>query len=129
MTPTLVLDTSALLTLLEDEPGADRVEEALRSPDTVIPWPVVLELYYISLRLHGEAEADARLAMLKHLDVVIEWGMDEAAVLTAARLKTGHRLSLGDAMIAAFAIRAHGTLLHKDPDFERLADRVPLETL
>jgi ribonuclease VapC len=129
VTETLLLDTSALLTFLEDEPGADRVGQALASPSTVIPWPVLLELYYVSLRVHGEAEADARLAMLKQLDVVIEWGMDEAAVLAAARLKTGHRLSLGDAMVAAFAVRCQATLLHKDPDFERLAGLLPLESL
>lgn len=125
----LLLDTSALLAFVEDEQGADRVEEALRIPATIIPWPVLLEFYYVTLRAHGEAEADARLAMLKQLDVIIEWGMDQAAVLASARLKTAHRLSLGDAMIAAFALRCGATLVHKDPDFERLAHVLPLEAL
>ncbi|MBM3148210.1 MAG: PIN domain-containing protein, partial [Actinobacteria bacterium] len=61
----LLLDTSALLAFVEDEHGADRVEEALRISTTIIPWPVLLEFYYVTLRAHGEAEADARLAMLK----------------------------------------------------------------
>lgn len=124
-----LLDTSALLALLEDEPGADAVEDYLRRADTVVPWPVLLELYTVSLREHGQAEADARLAMLKHLDVQIPWDMDEVTVLTAARLKAGHRVSLGDAMIAAFAVRFRAVLVHKDPEYESLAGAVALEPL
>ena len=44
-----------------------------------------------------------------------------AALLTAARLKAGYRISLGDAMIASFALRRGAVLLHKDPEFEPLA--------
>jgi predicted nucleic acid-binding protein len=124
-----LLDTSAVLALLEDEPGADAVEEYLRRPDTVVPWPVLLELYTVSLREHGQAEADARLAMLKHLDVRIPWDMDEVTVLTAARLKVGHRISLADAMIAAFAVRLRAVLVHKDPEYESLTGAVVLEPL
>lgn len=125
----LLLDTSAVLSFLEDKPGADRVEEALRLPTTLMPWPVLLELHYISLREHGQAEADRRPAMIKQLEVTIEWGMDEAAVLTAGRLKAEHRLSLGDAMIAAFAFRSRAVLIHKDPQYESLTGLVPLESL
>ena len=40
-----LLDTSALLSFIEDEAGADRVEEALRQPTTLVPWPVLLETH------------------------------------------------------------------------------------
>jgi predicted nucleic acid-binding protein len=125
----LLLDTSAILTFIGDEPGADRVEEALRDATTIVPWPVLLETHSISLREAGPAEADRRVALLKRLAVTIVWGMDEATVLTAARLKADHRLSLADAMIAAFAMRAGAVLLHKDPEFDSLAGLLPMEPL
>ena len=44
-----LLDTSALLSFIEDEAGAERVESALMEPTTIVPWPVLLETHYISL--------------------------------------------------------------------------------
>ena len=116
----MLLDTSAILTLIEDEAGADRVEEALRTPTTIVPWPVLLETHYISLREVGQAEADRRLALLKQLAVTIVWGMDEATVLTAARLKAEHPISLADAMIAAFALRVGGLITRNRKHFAAL---------
>ena len=55
--------------------------------------------------------------------------MDEATVLTAARLKAQHRVSLADAIIAAFAIRQDAILLHKDPEFDALTGLLKMEAL
>lgn len=127
--PPLLLDTSAVLTLIEDEPGADRVEAALRLESTLVPWPVLLETHYILLRDEGQAEADRCIALLKQLGVTIIWGMDEATMLTAARIKAQHCVSLADALIAAFAVRAGAVLVHKDPEFESLAGLLVMEPL
>lgn len=127
--PPLLLDTSAVLTLIEDEPGADRVEAALRLESTLVPWPVLLESHSILLRDEGQAEADRCVALLKQLDVTIIWGMDEATMLTAARIKAQHRVSLADALIAALALRAGAVLVHKDPEFESLAGLLVMEPL
>ncbi|MHB8870250.1 MAG: PIN domain-containing protein [Thermoleophilia bacterium] len=124
-----LLDTSALLSFIEDEPGADCVELALKRPSTLIPWPVLLEAHYITLREKGEAEAYRRTALVKRLDVKILWDMDESTLLAAARLKAAHRLSLADAIIAAFALLTDAVLLHKDPEFDALAELVPMEAL
>ena len=124
-----LLDTSALLSFIEDEAGADRVEVALRQPTTLVPWPVLLETHYISLQEVGQAEADRRIALIKQLKVEIIWDMDESTLLTAAKLKAAHRLSLADAMIAAFAIRRGAVLMHKDPEFDALAGLLPMEAL
>ncbi len=127
--PPLLLDTSAVLTLIEDEAGADRVEEALRLETTLVPWPVLLEAHYVILRDQGQAEADRCIALIKQLGVIIIWGMDEATMLTAARIKAQHRVSLADALIAAFAVRAGAVLVHKDPEFESLAGLLTMERL
>jgi predicted nucleic acid-binding protein len=117
------------LTLLEDEAGAARVEEVILEEKTLLPWPVLLEVYYISQQEAGPAEADRRYALLKQLPCEILWQIDESILLTAARFKAEHRLSLADALIAAFA-RNHGAvLLHQDPELESLAEQVGLEAL
>ena len=124
-----LLDTSALLSFIEDETGADRVEQALKQPTTLVPWPVLLETHYVTLQKRGQAEADRRIALIKQLKVEILWGMDESTLLTASKLKAEHRVSLADAIIAAFAIRRGAVLMHKDPEFDALTGLLPMEAL
>lgn len=124
-----MLDTSAVLAFIEDEPGAGRVEKALREPTTIIPWPVLLEVLYITLREEGTAEADRRYALLKELGVTLLSEVDEPLLLTAARIKSEHRLSLADCVIAAYAVRSNAILMHKDPEYESLAGLLSLEML
>lgn len=124
-----LLDTSALFSFIEDEAGADRVGQALEQTTTLLPWPVILELHYVTLREKGEGEAFRRTALVRRLAVRILWDIDEATVLTAARLKAEHRLSLTDTIIAGFALRWDAVLMHKDPEFETLRGLVSMEAL
>lgn len=124
-----LLDTSAVLTLIEDEDGAERVEAILQEGDVLLPFPVLLETYYISLRERSEPIADERYALLRHVGATEIWSVDEPTLLTAARFKAQFRLSFADALIAAFAVRNEAVLVHKDPEFEGLADRVAQEAL
>ncbi len=125
----ILLDSSALLTLIEDEAGAQRVEQVLREEETLLPWMALLEVHYVTRQEKGEDEADRRFALLQQLGSKIVWEVDERLVLAAAALKADHRVSLADSMIAAYANRAGAVLLHKDPEFEVLAERVRLEAL
>lgn len=124
-----LLDTSALLTLLEDEAGADRVERVLRQAQTFICAVSLLEVRYITLQEWSESEADVRHALLKRSGATILWDLDEPIVLKAAGLKAGFSISLADALIAASALRHGATLLHKDPEFEALPDAIKQERL
>ena len=125
-----VLDTSALLTLMEEEDGTDRVEAILRQGQLVIPFAVLLEIYYISLREHTEATADYRYALICNLPrAEIHWNVDEPTLLTAARFKGQCHVSFADALIAAFAAQHHAILVHKDPEFDALKGRILQEPL
>lgn len=124
-----LLDTSALMTLIEDEAGADRVEQIISQGRVVLPWPVLLELHYIARQEHGQAEADRRYALASKLTAQVLWGMDEPILLTAGRLKAEHRVSFADALIAAFALREGATLVHKDPEYDVLDGIVVMERL
>ena len=124
-----LLDTSALLTLIEDEAGAERVEFILTHNEAIIPWVALLETHYITHQEQGRAEADRRYAMLKQLPVTFVNDMDEPTLLTAARIKAWHRLSFADAIIAAIAVQQQAILLHKDPEYEAVVGQVSLEAL
>jgi len=124
-----LLDTSAILTLLEDEEGAERVEALLREGQVLLPFLVLLETYYITLQERSEAVADRRYALLKQLPATFLWSVDEPTLLTAARFKARYRLCLADALIAAFAVQQGAILVHKDPEFEALAELVRQEAL
>ena len=124
-----LLDTSALLALIENEEGADRVESIVSGHKAFLPFLALLEVHYITRQERGQGEADRRYALLKQLPGEILWHLDEPVLLTASRFKASHRLSLADAIIAAFALRQNAVLVHKDPEYEALAGEVGLEAL
>lgn len=118
-----------MLTLIEGEEGADRVEGILRDERALLPWMTLLEVHYVTFQEQGQGEADRRYALMKRLPSEVLWEIDEPILLTASRFKAGHRLSLADAVIAAFAHQEDAILVHKDPEFEVLSEQVRLEAL
>ena len=126
---TYLLDSSALLTLIEDEPGAERVEQVLRAGPCLIPWMAVLEVHYITRQKIGVDEAERRMALLEHLPGEILWLTDPRTLRAASAFKSAHRISLADAVIAAFAKTRGAVLLHKDPEYLALEGRVVIESL
>ncbi|GIV79017.1 PIN domain-containing protein [Litorilinea aerophila] len=101
----------------------------LRSGSAFITWVSLLEVNYISQQERGVPEAERRYALMKALPATFLWQLEEAVLLTAARLKAIHRLSLVDTIIAAYALQTQAILLHKDPEFEALTGHVALEAL
>jgi predicted nucleic acid-binding protein len=124
-----LLDTSALLTLLEDEGGADRVQYVLKQSAVLICAVSLLEVRYLTLRERDQAEADVRHALLRRSGAEILWELDEPTILRAAAFKAQHSISLADALIAASANRRGAILVHKDPEFDALKDQIKMERL
>lgn len=128
-----VLDTSALLTLQLNEPGSDAVEEILHQGEkqrafvltSLISWT---EIYYITAQRVGKERALETLAQLKCLPLErVE--PDEDQMVLAGDLKADYPLSLADAYVAATAIQKNAILIHKDPEFESLGNRVQQQHL
>lgn len=124
-----VLDTSALFALIEDEAGAERVEELLRSQQVYLPFVVGLEAYYITQQERSRDEAEQRLARIRQLPVHWLDRVSDSVLITAGRFKAMHRVSLADALIAAFAAELGATLVHKDPEYDALSTVVDQERL
>ena len=131
--PAYVLDTSAILALVQDEPGAARVQALLIGAregrwEISVSFASMSEVYYIVCQKQGVAPARELVVLLKELPVGIVQS-SERITLAAGRLKAEHRLSFADAFIAATAMEKNAVLVHKDPEFEPLAASVALEAL
>jgi predicted nucleic acid-binding protein len=122
--PLYVLDTSALLTFIEDEAGADQVQELLEKAKRnefilLVSFISFMEMYYISLQERGQEETQERVKLLAALPIVrVE--SSESLGTQAGAIKAAHRLSVADAWIAALAQERDATLVHKDPEFEQV---------
>lgn len=120
-----LLDTSALLCLRDDEPGADRVAGLLAlaqagQAQCLGCFITLMELMYRVWR--DESRADARLAYEQCLALPIDWIRETPELLIgAAEIKAHHPLSLADAWIAAAAQQAGALLVHKDPEFTQVS--------
>ena len=130
--PSFVLDTSALLALRGDEPGADRVEALLSKAEKnqcrlLLSFMSRMEVLYIVWREEGEEAARHALRLIDSF--AVEWISCEPNILEiAARIKAHGRISVADSWIGATAI-AHGAILvHKDPEFEPFKE-IPQEIL
>jgi predicted nucleic acid-binding protein len=120
-----VLDANALIGFLEDRAGtAPRVrrllEEAFRQDLplllSAVNWG---EVFYISWRQHGEANARIAEVKLRHLPIaVIPADIDRAT--RAAAIKQKHNLGYADAFAAELALERGAWLVTADPEFAKL---------
>ena len=117
-----LLDTSALLTLRDDEPGAQRVGELLEQAEvgTVRCFGSFMSLMEVLYRVwRDEGETAGRLAYEQCLALPIVWLHETPELLKrAAAIKAQYPLSVADAWIAACAIEQGAILIHKDPEFK-----------
>jgi predicted nucleic acid-binding protein len=134
-----VLDTSALLAFVQQEPGGEEVLEILGSrvggevhepaPGAVaseavpvyLPFMTLMECDYQLRRRLGFYESDRLLRMIRAWPVELvesteRWRRE------AARIKAEHSLSLADAWIAALALLRSARLVHRDPDYDAIRD-------
>ena len=120
--PAFCLDTSAILTLRDDEPGAERVAMLLEGPDPCFAcFMTRMEVLYRVWKDAGERSG--RLAYEQLQSLPIQWvDQTEPLLIEASRIKVTHPLSVADAWIAATALLSRATLLHKDPEFEAITE-------
>lgn len=127
-----VLDTSAILALWNNEEGASTVEKILREASSrkpiLISFMTFMECRYRLWKDQGQKAADEIFRSLCHLPAV-RVDVDDRLLMTASELKAQHRISVADSWIVATAITRNATLVHKDPEFDALSDRVAMKIL
>jgi predicted nucleic acid-binding protein len=120
-----LFDTSALLTLRDDEPGAERVASLLlSSADGEITchgcFISLMEVLYRVWKDEGEEAGHSAYRICQRLPII--WLHESDLLLErAAAIKACFPLSLADAWIAAAALELDCILVHKDPEFEKVS--------
>jgi ribonuclease VapC len=129
-----VLDTSAILSYFLREEDSEKVVNLLNKSMNnevriFIPFPVVMELYYIVFRASGRNAAEERFSALKMLPVVIDLEISEQYLLMAGSLKAEYPISFVDSLIAAYAKKQNAILVHKDPEYLSLDNEIVQQKL
>ena len=123
-----VLDASAVLDLLENGPGAERVEQILAGADkqentvamSVLNWG---EVFYNVWQHHGEEAARKAIAELSRLPIEIV-PVEQKQALKAGEIKAMHKLSFVDCVAGSLAELRSATLVTADRDFQKLGRRI-----
>lgn len=126
-----VLDSYAILAMLENQPGADRVSEVIASPNAAVFMSVVNlgeVLYVVERRRTRKAAADVAQALvateeIRLVDVTFE------RVQIAAGVKALGGLSYADCFAVALAKEVKGAILTGDPEFAKAGAGVVIEWL
>jgi predicted nucleic acid-binding protein len=118
-----VLDTSAILTVLNQEDGLETVVELLdqaRTGQTIVylPFMALMELEYLLLRRISAEETEYLLTLVQAWPVQVVESSEEWR-RQAAAIKARTPLSVADAWNASLALWREAQLVHKDPEYEQ----------
>lgn len=131
MVKRIVFDAYAIMTLLEDEPGAAIINDLLVDENTEILMSAVNlgEVYYILLRRNGKSAAEEVIEnVLLEETIKIEeaqWGR----IKSAAEVKAGGSLSYADAFALSLAREFQAKLVTGDPEIQAIAAKAAVEII
>lgn len=129
----IVLDTSALIAFVENEKGADRVQEILdprSGSSNHMHAANAIELLYQIARKSDGKKAKEVLELFVALGVTIRQDMDAHFQKRCYTLKTAFpALSLGDSMTISLAQGLGATVLTSDKEFSRAKQVVNVEQI
>ncbi|MFN2110117.1 MAG: type II toxin-antitoxin system VapC family toxin [Anaerolineae bacterium] len=133
MSKIYVLDSFAILALINGEQGSDVVADLLNRAQTdeaktLMSWVNVGEVAYIVERRSGVGQVYQVLGNLEttKIDFV---DADRTLTLAVAHLKAQYPLSYADAFAAALAVREKAILLTGDPEFRALEKELTIQWL
>jgi ribonuclease VapC len=112
-----LLNSSAILTILEAEEGVEEVKSILKQAEekkakVYLPFMVLMEVIYKVWQKEGKEEAKEVATILKGLKAE-DVTLNEYLIWLAAEIKANYRLSVADAWIVASAIFREAKLVHK----------------
>ena len=119
MKETFVLDASALIAFLNDEDGADKVEDVLQRAkrDNCIIYMNklnILEIYYVVYRRAGKEIAEDVLVKMLNLPLIVIDTLNDDLFKEAGRLKATYKISLADSIALAEAKTREARILTAD---------------
>lgn len=114
-----VLDACSLIAFLNDEEGADKVEDLLRkAKEEKVKLYMnklnILEIYYGVYHDDGEEAADETLSKILELPIVIVDDLSDVVLKESGRLKASYSISLADSIAVAEAKARDAELVTSD---------------
>jgi ribonuclease VapC len=131
--PAFVLDSFALLSYLQDEAGAKRVEAIVREAKTgqAEVWLSIVnygEALYVTEREQGVEAAHKAIAAIDGLPIQVV-DADRRLTFVAAHIKATLPLPYADAFAIALAVDKGGRVITGDPEFRKAEGIVAIEWL
>ena len=130
----IVLDAWALLALIfKEEPAAKKVRNILDqqggSKSTIyVSWINLGEVFYNIARKKGLNAANETLEDIKKLSIRLH-EPSKSDILSAAKIKSEHKLSYADAFAVSLAQKINGIIVTGDPEIILLKNFVKVEKL
>ncbi len=123
-----VLDTSALLTYIENEEGVSEIEALLQKAldeEIVLYISTVscIEVFYITWQEQGKEVATERLKLIDDLMILQEPVVNQLTQIIG-EIKATKAMSFADCCIAGLAKHKKATLVHKDPEYEQIENEL-----
>lgn len=126
-----VLDANAIISFLDDRPGAEYiallVRQARESAQLLMSAVNWGEVFYILARRMSMDHLRRTLNTVRPRIDIVEIG--SASAERAAEIKHFYKLAYADAFAAALAVEEKATLVTADPDFEKLGSKIKLKML
>jgi len=123
-----VLDTSALLTYIENEEGTSEIEALLQKAldeEVVLYISTVscIEVFYITWQEQGKEVATERLKSIDDLMILQEPVVSQLNQIIG-EIKATKAMSFADCCIAGLAKSKKAILVHKDPEYEQIENEI-----
>ena len=133
MSEKFVLDACAMIAFLNDEEGAQKVEQLLsqgdRTPNTLFIHEInLLEIYYGVYRDENKELAEQTYVKVVNLPIKVVTGLRKNVFKEAGRLKAIYKISLADSIALAEArIRRIPLVTCDHHEFDPIQDRNELD--
>jgi PIN domain nuclease of toxin-antitoxin system len=129
---TYVLDACALLAFLNDEPGAEAIEDLLNqsaAEESIVFMSIanLLEVFYGQLRKKGPEIAQVVLSVVNACSVTIIDTISDPVFYKAAHIKAGYKCSLADAIGVGVAFDMSGIFVTSDGEMMPIDQQEPID--
>lgn len=111
-----VLDACAVIAYLNDEEGAQKIDDLLaESRPLQIAGVNALEVAYDAVKTTGEASAASEVIhLIESMPCRIEWTLSQAVLVLAAQFKAENRISLADSVALGLTKSLNAELVTSD---------------
>ena len=127
----ILFDSHAILKFSQDEEGAEKVEQFLRSSqqgkmNAYMSEINLGEVYYMTIRRSGLNNAKRYLDQFYELPIKVV-GPSTELIMRASEIKAQYSISYADCFAVATALKFSASIITGDPEFKKVEHIVEIE--